>query len=58
MQYIAIENFKSYESQVINNLNPQINIIIGKNGEGKSNFFKGNTSIMQPSVLHSPIKSA
>lgn len=52
MQYIAIENFKSYESQVINNLNPHINIIIGKNGEGKSNFFKGNASIMQPSASH------
>ena len=42
MQLIALKNFKSYESQLINNLSPNINVIIGNNGEGKSNFFKGN----------------
>ena len=57
MNLIALKNFKSYEHQVINNLSPNINIIIGKNGQGKSNFFKGMYYIMQPSSLLSPIES-
>jgi chromosome segregation ATPase len=32
MQLISLKNFKSYESQLINNLSPHINVIIGKNG--------------------------
>lgn len=44
MQLLAMKGFKSYEDELINNLSPHINIIIGKNGEGKSNFFKGTPS--------------
>ncbi len=42
MQSIVLKNFKSYENQALSNLNSRINVIIGSNGQGKSNFFKGN----------------
>lgn len=32
MQLIAMKNFKSYENVVLNNLNPHINVVIGRNG--------------------------
>lgn len=32
MQLISLKNFKSYENQIINNLNPRINVILGRNG--------------------------
>lgn len=32
MNYISLRNFKSYELQIVANLNPKINLIIGKNG--------------------------
>lgn len=32
MQLIALKNFKSYESLLLNNLSPNINVVIGKNG--------------------------
>lgn len=41
MQAISIKNFKSYDNQIIGGFNPNINIILGGNGQGKSNFFKG-----------------
>lgn len=41
MKQITLKNFKSYDSQLIHDLNPRINLFIGKNGDGKSNFFKG-----------------
>ncbi len=41
MQSILLKNFKSYEQQSINDLNSRINVILGSNGQGKSNFFKG-----------------
>lgn len=41
MQTITIKNFKSYQKQVLNQLNPNINIVLGSNGQGKSNLFKG-----------------
>jgi recombinational DNA repair ATPase RecF len=41
MQSIRIKNFKSYQSQTIAGLNNRINVILGANGQGKSNFFKG-----------------
>ncbi len=42
MQSIVLKNFKSYEHQSLTNLNSRINVIVGANGQGKSNFFKGN----------------
>jgi AAA15 family ATPase/GTPase len=41
MQSIVLKNFKSYEQQAVNDLNSRINIILGSNGQGKSNFLKG-----------------
>lgn len=40
MQGLSLKNFKSYEKCMLFNLNPRINIIIGGNGQGKSNLFK------------------
>lgn len=37
---IAIQNFRSFELAKIDSLNKNINIVVGKNGDGKSNFFK------------------
>lgn len=44
MQLISIKNYASYETQVVNALSPRINVVLGKNGQGKSNFFKGTPS--------------
>jgi AAA15 family ATPase/GTPase len=41
MQSIVLKNFKSYEQQAVNDLNSRINVILGSNGQGKSNFLKG-----------------
>lgn len=57
MNLIALKNFKSYDHQLVNNLSPHINVILGKNGDGKSNFFKGTTALIQPSTSSSPIRS-
>ena len=43
MNLITLKNFKSYQNETVTNLSPHINVIIGRNGQGKSNFFKGNT---------------
>jgi AAA15 family ATPase/GTPase len=57
MNLIALKNFKSYDHQLVNNLSPHINVILGKNGDGKSNFFKGTAPLIQPSTSSSPIRS-
>ena len=41
MQSIVLKNFKSYEYQSLADLHSRINIVIGANGQGKSNFLKG-----------------
>lgn len=51
MEIISLRNFKSYENHTIPHLNSRINVILGSNGQGKSNLFKGTISIIQP--LHS-----
>jgi chromosome segregation ATPase len=48
MNMISLKGFKSYEDESLNNLHPRINIVLGRNGEGKSNFFKGTLPAMQP----------
>lgn len=50
---ITLKGFKSYEDETLNNLHPRINIVLGRNGEGKSNFFKGTSSPIQPSISYS-----
>ena len=37
---LKIKNFKSYKAVEITDLNKHFNLIIGKNGHGKSNFFE------------------
>ena len=54
MQSILLHNFKSYEHQVITNLNSRINVVLGSNGQGKSNFFKGIWALIQPSLFCLP----
>lgn len=50
---ITLKGFKSYEDETLNNLHPRINIVLGRNGEGKSNFFKGTSFSIQPSISYS-----
>jgi AAA15 family ATPase/GTPase len=38
---IIINNFKSYKSVHLKDLSKGINLIIGRNGHGKSNLFNG-----------------
>lgn len=38
---IELRNFKSYGNQTIDNLHENMNVIIGKNGHGKSNVHHG-----------------
>jgi chromosome segregation ATPase len=57
MQSIILKNFKSYENQTIASLNSRINIVVGANGQGKSNFFKGTIYPIQPSHFSSLIDS-
>lgn len=45
MQSIILHHFKSYEHQSVTNLNSRINVVLGSNGQGKSNFFKGTLTI-------------
>jgi AAA15 family ATPase/GTPase len=57
MNMITLKGFKSYEDETLNNLHPRINIVLGRNGEGKSNFFKGTFFPNQPSISYSLIAS-
>lgn len=38
---MKIENFKSFINEEITDFSPKINLILGKNGQGKSNFYSG-----------------
>ncbi len=39
---VIIEGFKSYKDQTIAEpFSPKINVVVGANGSGKSNFFHG-----------------
>ena len=48
---VHIKNFKSYKDEFLNDLNPKFNIILGKNGQGKSNFFNGWSMQIKNSFL-------
>ncbi|EXJ82729.1 structural maintenance-chromosome 3 (chondroitin sulfate proteoglycan 6) [Capronia epimyces CBS 606.96] len=40
IKQISIQGFKSYKNQtVVNPFSPKLNVIVGRNGSGKSNFF-------------------
>lgn len=38
---IVLNNFKSYGQETLDNVDPQLNVIVGKNGHGKSNIHHG-----------------
>ena len=42
IKQIVLRNFKSYREEIITDISKEINVVIGKNGHGKSNFYKGN----------------
>jgi DNA replication and repair protein RecF len=56
MKLVTLKNFKSYDTQMVHDLSPRINLFIGQNGQGKSNFFKGTIPSTQPSSSRSPTK--
>lgn len=40
IQSIVIQGFKSYKNQtIVNPFSPNLNVVVGRNGSGKSNFF-------------------
>ena len=40
IKQITVQGFKSYKEQtVIDSLSPKHNVVVGRNGSGKSNFF-------------------
>lgn len=42
IKQIAIQGFKSYKNQTITDpFSPHHNVVVGRNGSGKSNFFAG-----------------
>ncbi len=42
---LILHNFKSYRDVVISHINSKANIIIGKNGHGKSNIHIGRLAL-------------
>jgi chromosome segregation ATPase len=38
---VRFENFKSYRNAVLSELSTGVNVIVGRNGHGKSNIFNG-----------------
>ena len=42
---IVLNNFKSYGQETIDNVDPFLNVIVGKNGHGKSNIHHGKPKI-------------
>ena len=43
-QELVLKNFKSYKDVAITDLNPGINIVLGRNGHGKSNVHLGKSN--------------
>ena len=41
LKEIRLRNFKSYKQERITNLSKGVNLVIGKNGHGKSNLLHG-----------------
>ena len=47
IKYIIIEGFKSYlEKTVIGPLDPGQNVVLGRNGAGKTSFFTAGLSVL------------
>ncbi|KAF0989528.1 hypothetical protein HZS_105, partial [Henneguya salminicola] len=45
---VIINNFKSYKEATLDNLNPGLNVIVGQNGSGKSNFLSAIQCVLSP----------
>ena len=41
IKQIKVNGFKSYKADVVIDLDPKVNVIVGRNGTGKSNVFDG-----------------
>jgi structural maintenance of chromosome 3 (chondroitin sulfate proteoglycan 6) len=39
IEQLVVEGFKSYKERVVVQFNPGLNVVVGKNGAGKSNIF-------------------
>jgi AAA15 family ATPase/GTPase len=45
IEELTIKNFKSYSNLILKDINKSLNIILGRNGQGKSNIHSGNFSL-------------
>ena len=50
---ISLFNFKSYKCQDLVDLSPRINLILGRNGHGKSNLFNAISFIFSDFLKNS-----
>lgn len=44
---ITLKNFRSYAVEVVEQFNRRLNVVLGKNGEGKSNLLRGTPALIQ-----------
>ena len=58
MKKIELQNFASFKSAEIDDLHPRINFIMGENGSGKSNFYKGIFQLIEPLSFCCPVLSS
>lgn len=50
---IAIQGFKTYKNAtVIDDLSPHCNVVVGRNGSGKSNFFAAIRFVLSDAYTH------
>lgn len=50
---IVIQGFKTYKNQtVIDLISPQFNVVVGRNGSGKSNFFSAIRFVLSDAYTH------
>ncbi|KAG5437854.1 hypothetical protein PCANB_000569 [Pneumocystis canis] len=53
IKQIIIQGFKSYKDQTITDIfSPKYNVIVGKNGSGKSNFFSAIRFVLSDAYTH------
>lgn len=41
---VTLKNFRSYATETVDQFNPCLNVVLGRNGDGKSNLLRGNLS--------------
>lgn len=53
IKQITVQGFKSYKEQtVIEDLSPRHNVVVGRNGSGKSNFFAAIRFVLSDAYTH------